>query len=92
MFSAKLERMGDRMKALRGVPPVSVAFFFALHIVLFSAPAGPAFLTDDPEPVEYPHREVYVATQSQEEHGGRACRKSDVEFFEVEADSLLQQD
>jgi hypothetical protein len=30
---------------------------------LNSSKAGPPFLTDDPEPVEYRHWEVYVASQ-----------------------------
>jgi len=39
--------------------PIVAAF------VLFSTPssAGPPFQTDDPEPVEYRHWEVYLATQ-----------------------------
>ena len=34
-------------------------FFLTQKIAM----AGPPFLTDDPEPVEYRHWEVYVATQ-----------------------------
>ena len=44
--------------------------FFVLPLVPFPALAGPPFLTDDPEPVEYKHWEIYVASISQEEHGG----------------------
>jgi hypothetical protein len=32
--------------------------------------AGPPFLTDDPEPVEYRHWEVYVASQLARDQGG----------------------
>ena len=52
------------------VAPVLLALLFALPLVPFSALAGPPFLTDDPEPVEYEHWEIYVASISQEEHGG----------------------
>ena len=34
-----------------------------LALWLVQAPAGPPFLTDDPEPVEYQHWEFYVASQ-----------------------------
>ena len=38
-----------------------------LWVMLFFAPgtalAGPPFLTDDPEPVEYKHWEIYLASQ-----------------------------
>ncbi len=36
------------------------------------APAGPPFLTDDPEPVDYKHWEAYVFTQGELSHGGYA--------------------
>ena len=52
------------------IAPVLLVLFFALPLVPFSALAGPPFLTDDPEPVEYKHWEIYVASISQEEHGG----------------------
>jgi hypothetical protein len=49
------------------IAPVLLMLFFALP---FSAMGGPPFLTDDPEPVEYRHWEIYVASMSQEKHGG----------------------
>jgi hypothetical protein len=47
---------------------MNIRFPFAVVAVttaLFSAPAqaGPPYTTDDPEPVEYQHWEVYLATQ-----------------------------
>lgn len=41
-----------------------VAAFFALFAVLCSSSvwAGPPFVTDDPEPVDYKHGEFYVAS------------------------------
>ena len=49
---------------------VDIAIFIALLFVPFAALAGPPFLTDDPEPVEYKHWEIYVASMSEEQHGG----------------------
>ena len=43
---------------------------FALLFVPSSALAGPPFLTDDPEPVEYKNWEMYLASQCQNERGG----------------------
>ena len=34
------------------------------------ASAGPPFVTDDPEPVEHEHWEIYLATQDQHDSGG----------------------
>jgi len=51
---------------------VFMAFFLARAFAPFIALAGPPFLTDDPEPVEYRHWEMYIATLSQGEHGGVA--------------------
>jgi len=42
---------------------------FASLLVPFPALAGPPFLTDDPEPVEYKHWEIYLASLSAEQHG-----------------------
>ena len=55
------------------------AFFFVLHFFLFPALAGPPFLTDDPEPVEYKHWEIYLASLSAEEHGGVSMTAPHVE-------------
>ena len=42
--------------------------WFAVTSVLFFssglAMAGPPFLTDDPEPVEYQHNELYIASHT----------------------------
>jgi hypothetical protein len=44
-------------RALGALVAASAAFYSAL------AWAGPPFLTDDPEPVEFKHWEFYAATQ-----------------------------
>ncbi len=36
---------------------------FSLTLFMTTAWAGPPFVTDDPEPVEYLHWEVYLASQ-----------------------------
>lgn len=42
-----------------------------LHVMLPArAPAGPPFLTDDPEPVDYQHWEAYVFTLGDHSHSG----------------------
>jgi len=46
----------------------------------FSAMAGPPFLTDDPEPVEYKHWEIYLASISQEQRGGVSMTAPHVEI------------
>ena len=55
---------------MRRILPVLVAFFFALPLVPFCALAGPPFRTDDPEPVEYQHWEIYMASQYQNDRDG----------------------
>lgn len=47
------------MRTLFSILIVSLLSLFASHPVL----AGPPFVTDDPEPVEYRHWEVYLASQ-----------------------------
>jgi hypothetical protein len=42
--------------------------------------AGPPFLTDDPEPVEYQHHEFYLATQQVRTQDGRSGTLPHVEF------------
>jgi hypothetical protein len=42
--------------------------------------AGPPFLTDDPEPVDYQHHELYLATQQTKTADGRAGTLPHVEF------------
>ncbi len=56
------------------------ALLFVLLFFLFPALAGPPFLTDDPEPVEYEHWEIYVASISQEEHGGVSITAPHIEI------------
>ncbi len=42
--------------------------------------AGPPFLTDDPEPVEYQHHEFYIGTQQTKTADGRAGTLPHVEY------------
>lgn len=64
-----------KKKLIRTVP-ISVLLIAFMSIVLSltlglaSAWAGPPFLTDDPEPVEYKHSEFYVASQSANDRDG----------------------
>jgi len=55
---------------MRRIAAALLVLFAALPLAPLSVLAGPPFLTDDPEPVEYQHWEIYVASISQEEHGG----------------------
>ncbi len=45
------------------------AAFIALTLCVASVHAGPPFVTDDPEPVDYQHWEFYVATMDSKYHG-----------------------
>jgi hypothetical protein len=42
--------------------------------------AGPPFVTDDPEPVEYQHHELYIATQQLKTQDGRVGTLPHLEF------------
>ena len=42
--------------------PIILPICFVLFVTAFSAWAGPPFVTDDPEPVELKHWEVYLAS------------------------------
>ena len=64
---------------MRRTAPVLLMLFLALPLGPFFALAGPPFITDDPEPVEYKHWEIYLATLSQEEHGGVSMTAPHVE-------------
>jgi hypothetical protein len=49
-----------------GIPPAMFFLAFVLSISVFIpgiVQAGPPFVTDDPEPVEYQHWEIYLAAQ-----------------------------
>ena len=52
----------------RGCPLAMAGVLIGAGIMLLAVPvgmvAGPPFITDDPEPVEYQHWECYVASQS----------------------------
>ena len=51
---------GAKLKILFGLPYLFAALFLSLPPRIF---AGPPFVTDDPEPVDYQHWEVYLASQ-----------------------------
>lgn len=42
--------------------------------------AGPPFMTDDPEPVEYRHSEFYIASQQTKSAGGRSGTLPHIEY------------
>jgi hypothetical protein len=59
-----------------------VLLFVLLLVFLFGAKtgfAGPPFKTDDPEPVEYQHGEVYIASQYQDNRGGTSLTAPHIE-------------
>ncbi|MGO9311166.1 MAG: hypothetical protein ACLQBD_30980 [Syntrophobacteraceae bacterium] len=58
---------------------VILALFIALLFVPFSALAGPPFLTDDPEPVEYQHWEIYLASLYKNDRNGVSATAPHVE-------------
>ncbi|AJP48329.1 hypothetical protein PG1C_07360 [Rugosibacter aromaticivorans] len=52
-------------------------------VLLFTscfAVAGPPFLTDDPEPVEYRHHEFYIASQQTKTADGTAGTLPHIEY------------
>jgi hypothetical protein len=51
--------------------------------------AGPPFLTDDPEPVEYQHHEFYISSQQVRTQDGRSGTLPHVEFNYGAAPNLL---
>lgn len=59
---AKINRMME-WGAMRSAPKGLLGLIAA--IVATPAHAGPPYVTDDPEPVDYQHWEVYVASQTQ---------------------------
>lgn len=48
---------------------ITIILLFLLCLINHSAWAGPPFMTDDPEPVEYHHWEIYIASQWTTEKG-----------------------
>jgi hypothetical protein len=53
------------MKAVFRRPVIACPFCVLTPVVAF---AGPPFRTDDPEPVEYKHWELYLASQGSFDH------------------------
>ena len=50
------------------------------HLTVPEAWAGPPFITDDPEPVEYRHAEFYIASQYANNKGGEEATLPHFEF------------
>ncbi len=59
---------------------VLLALCFSVLSVPFSALAGPPFLTDDPEPVEYKNWEMYLASQGSNDRSGVSATAPHVEI------------
>jgi hypothetical protein len=57
----RVENREDRCRAKTGWV---ASFGLAAFLVTWKASAGPPYTTDDPEPVEYRHWELYLASQS----------------------------
>jgi hypothetical protein len=53
----------DRMRGILSIIFLSAVFRIIFTFVPAIALAGPPFVTDDPEPVEYKHWEIYLAAQ-----------------------------
>jgi len=54
---------------MRSPTAIIAAALYILTIGISSSSAGPPFLTDDPEPVDYKHGEFYLATQYAKDKG-----------------------
>jgi hypothetical protein len=76
------------MEAKDNVPHISKCgrglsiFVVACYLVCASLPAlaGPPFITDDPETVEYQHSEFYIASQQISTSGGRGGTLPHIEY------------
>ena len=58
-----LNNQGAKTSFVRGFQAIAMALLFVLAGFSSIARAGPPFITDDPEPVEYKHYEFYLASQ-----------------------------
>ena len=58
------------VKIIPGLLAAIVVAVFQLTLGLIVAWAGPPFVTDDPEPVEYRHWEIYLASQHAKDKDG----------------------
>ncbi len=66
-------RIGERNLLVKIIPWFLVTIgvgLFPLIVGLMVARAGPPFVTDDPEPVEYRHWEIYLASQDAKDKDG----------------------
>lgn len=59
----ELEKFNLLMRLLNLFKMLLVIEALSLHLFMATAWAGPPFMTDDPEPVEYRYWEVYLASQ-----------------------------
>ena len=63
------------------LPAIVIAFLSCVTALLPSASwAGPPFITDDPEPVEYHHEEFYISSQYADNKGGKEGTLPHLEF------------
>jgi hypothetical protein len=61
-------------------PLLATAVLCTILLAPHPALAGPPFLTDDPEPVEYQHNEFYIATQQTNTNSGRSGTEPHFEY------------
>jgi Putative MetA-pathway of phenol degradation len=72
--SIRLSEWGRALKA------TIVVLFLQLALGQIAAWAGPPFFTDDPEPVEYRHGEIYAASQYIQARDGKSATLPHFEF------------
>jgi hypothetical protein len=65
-----IEKLDLFVKIIPGLLAAIVVAVFQLTLGLIVAWAGPPFVTDDPEPVEYRHWEIYLASQHAKDKDG----------------------
>ena len=58
---------------------MNILWILFLSLISFSAFAGPPYMTDDPEPVEYEHWEFYLSSLSNHEPGSCVATLPEVE-------------
>jgi hypothetical protein len=67
---------------MKKIVPTFALWFALCPLLLVARPvmAGPPFLTDDPEPVEYQHSEFYIATQMTKTEDGTEGTLPQIEY------------
>lgn len=78
------------MKTITSIQKLSLWFAIcALLLAARQAMAGPPFMTDDPEPVEYHHHEFYIATQMTKTADGTEGTLPHIEYNYGAAPNLM---